>query len=679
MKLRNKFLLTFVSIALLSIAITALTAVVTMREEVQAEIYGSLYLTAFIEAEDVEDHIEMLASKTIILAADTTLLESLENNELQIDSDIKDISVVDLQKNILASSNEEFNLSDESEIYNEALDLGNGETIVFYGKDYLSLATKILEDEIPTGVLIVNFSATAIDQSLSCAIAETPHCPQVRWNNLDIQLLNTETRPVTVSSAGGLAKLNPALSQSCDRKTETTNYINENGVPMIGSSICTNAGWTILVEVPEEKAFAALNTLESKILITSCLILLIVVLSLYFPLNWFVAPLEELTKAIKEIRHRTKPHILKRDSSDEIAELFHSFNEMQNNMLMYKTAVEEAFDQIVISNPDGLILYANPATELATGYKLKEVIGQKPSIWGGLMNQDFYEEMWKTIRDKKETFHGEFTNKRKNRKKFTSQAYITPILDQRGKIQYYLSIQRDITKHKKIEEARAEFTSLASHQLNTPLAGILWSSNELLSQMKKKATKSEEKYLVMIQELTLHMQGVIKMLLNIAKVEIGERKIKKEDVALPVLLRKLIKAMAISRNKKKLNIKISGIKKIPATISTDPQILSEALTNILSNAIKYSSKDAPIQIKLGTEGKKIFIAVIDKGQGIPEDEIDTLFERFARGDTSEKNTVPGSGLGLYFTQKILKLIKGKVTVISKVGKGSTFTIWIPNK
>ena len=103
-------------------------------------------------------------------------------------------------------------------------------------------------------------------------------------------------------------------------------------------------------------------------------------------------------------------------------------------------------DQVVITNPDGVILYANSVTEEITGYKLSEIIGKKPTLWGGQMPKIFYKTMWKKIAEEKKSIRVLVTNKRKDGKLYDALLHISPILDTDGKVQMYVGIETVLSK-----------------------------------------------------------------------------------------------------------------------------------------------------------------------------------------------------------------------------------------
>lgn len=107
-------------------------------------------------------------------------------------------------------------------------------------------------------------------------------------------------------------------------------------------------------------------------------------------------------------------------------------------------------EHMVLTDTDGVIMYANSAAEKITGYQRDEMIGRKagsPELWGGLMDQEFYERLWKTIKHDRRVFTGQLTNRRKNGQRYTAESIISPALDPQGKILFFVGVERVISHH----------------------------------------------------------------------------------------------------------------------------------------------------------------------------------------------------------------------------------------
>lgn len=133
------------------------------------------------------------------------------------------------------------------------------------------------------------------------------------------------------------------------------------------------------------------------------------------------------------------------DVTDSEKELEQKTEELEK----FRQAVDASFDHVVISDINGRILYANRAAEILTGYSRQEILGNTPALWGRQMPREFYETMWHTIKTEKSGYAGELTNRHKNGTKYLSSLRITPILDEKNEIKFFVGIERDITEERK--------------------------------------------------------------------------------------------------------------------------------------------------------------------------------------------------------------------------------------
>ncbi|QQS16073.1 MAG: PAS domain S-box protein [Candidatus Moraniibacteriota bacterium] len=134
----------------------------------------------------------------------------------------------------------------------------------------------------------------------------------------------------------------------------------------------------------------------------------------------------------------------------------------------FRMAAEESFDPMIITDADGIILYANPAIERVTGFSRDEAIGKTPSLWGNQMEKVFYENFWKTIKEQKRKFFGEIQNKRKSGDLYFAEIGVSPLLDERENIRFFVAVQRDVTERHRYEQrlvGQAEDLKIANEAL----------------------------------------------------------------------------------------------------------------------------------------------------------------------------------------------------------------------
>lgn len=242
-----------------------------------------------------------------------------------------------------------------------------------------------------------------------------------------------------------------------------------------------------------------------------------------------------------------------------------------------------------------------------------------------------------------------------------------------GALSYYLAL-RTLRPIEQAQEAQNRFTADASHELRTPITAML-SENEV-TLMNDKLTIAEAKAQIKsnieeLQKLTDLSNG----LLRIAGLE--NSKLEKSVINVGEIIQSAIENVQHKAQIQNAKISFSAPKK-PIHIYGDEHGIREVFTILLDNALKYSNRNSIVTLKISTKNSIVRIAVSDNGIGIAASDIPILFERFYRADTSRtKQVASGYGLGLAIANDIVKLHGGKITITSKVGVGSTFTVHLP--
>ncbi len=342
----------------------------------------------------------------------------------------------------------------------------------------------------------------------------------------------------------------------------------------------------------------------------------------------------------------------------------------------FKSAVDGASDMIVIDSAEGELIYANNALEMTTGYTLQESIGKKTgSLWGGHMSKDFYAEMWNIIKTQKKPFLGEITNRRKNGEDYVAELHISPILDDKGDVQFFVGIERDITKAKEVDKMKSEFVSVASHQLRTPLTAIKWYSELLL---KTKLTKKVKDHIEQISESNERMIELVGDLLSVARIETGKKfDVETKKVDIIPLVKEVIEVQEVLAKSKAVTVKLD--KNFPERLELfiDSDKIRMVFMNLLSNAVKYSPQGDVI-VGCNPQNTEIVFYVKDSGIGIPEKQKEKVFQKFFRADNVFALQTDGTGLGLYIVKAIVEGHNGKIWFESEEGKGATFYFSLPN-
>ncbi len=347
-----------------------------------------------------------------------------------------------------------------------------------------------------------------------------------------------------------------------------------------------------------------------------------------------------------------------------------------DNLGKFKKAVDAAYDHIVITDIDAVVVYANKAACLTTGYDLDEIIGSTPRLWGGLMDKSFYKMLWKQIKDEKKPFVGELNNKRKDGTLYVAEIRIAPIFDDQGVLTNFIGIERDVTDRKESDKVKTEFITLASHQLRTPLSTLNWYTEILLGGELGPLNKEQKQYIGELFSATKRMIGIVNDLLNVSRIELGKILVQGQAVDIRDTVSGVLADCDKLVQDNELHIQTDFAPQ-SYQLFIDPQAIGIIVSNLVTNAIKYTPNKGKIVITTTKHDGYIELQISDSGYGIPELQQHKIFSKFFRADNIKQYATEGTGLGLYITKSFVDLIQGTIRFESTEGKGTTFFARIP--
>jgi two-component system phosphate regulon sensor histidine kinase PhoR len=236
-----------------------------------------------------------------------------------------------------------------------------------------------------------------------------------------------------------------------------------------------------------------------------------------------------------------------------------------------------------------------------------------------------------------------------------------------------LGVFFDITRTERLEIVRQEFLSNVSHELRTPLTAIL-AFVETLQNGALEDPESSQRFLSIIGKNASRMHGLIDDILELTAIEGGNVQLRRTSVKLRDLVGEVIVTLsgkAVEQQIELVNEVDSGV-----VVQADARRLERMVTNLIDNGIKFGGEGAKVKVRYESNSKdKIFVE--DNGEGIPSQHLDRLFERFYRVDRARSRDMGGTGLGLAIVKHLALLHGGEVTVVSELGKGTSFTIHLP--
>ncbi len=249
-----------------------------------------------------------------------------------------------------------------------------------------------------------------------------------------------------------------------------------------------------------------------------------------------------------------------------------------------------------------------------------------------------------------------------------------PIRDQRGNIVGAVAVSRDVTELDRLERQKDEFLSVASHELKTPLTSLKGLA-QITRRRLERGGHTEAAHLAGMERAIVRMELLVNDLLDISRIESGKLALRTEREDLTALCRQVVEEQTAATNR---SVHID----LPAEailVDLDADRISQVLTNVLSNAFKYSPTDQSVTLRLQQTADEVRVAITDRGPGIPKAEMPYLFERFYRvpGIDVQAGSGVGLGLGLYISHEIMERHGGRIWVENNLDGGATFTIALP--
>lgn len=224
-----------------------------------------------------------------------------------------------------------------------------------------------------------------------------------------------------------------------------------------------------------------------------------------------------------------------------------------------------------------------------------------------------------------------------------------------------------------LDRMKSEFVSLVSHELRAPLTNIR-SALELIEGDAEQIGQNNLSILTIINEQASQLTRLVDEVLNVSRIEAGGLLAKH----VPVDVLRMVDRVVDEFNARQSGHRLRHPKgEAHPKVWADPDFLYEVISNLVDNAIKYSPQDSDIQLVVGKQDSEGILTVMDKGPGIPAEELDRIFEKFHRLDEGDSKETYGYGLGLYISRRLLEAMDGRIWVESKIGQGTKFSIALP--
>ena len=405
---------------------------------------------------------------------------------------------------------------------------------------------------------------------------------------------------------------------------------------------------------------------------------LLIIVSITFIYNFpaiISNPVTKLSEGIRQIANKNYNQRVYLEQKDEFGDLANAFNSMAEKLDEYEhsnlakikfeksrieTIINQMKDGIIGLDDKKNILFVNAVSEKILGLKESDIIGKysadialRNDLMRTLLQVETKKEL-KIYADEKESF------------------FSTDIINvlANNEVIGQVIVLRNITPYHELNEAKTNFIATVSHELKTPIASILLSLQLLENKQTGEVNTEQQLLLASVKDDTNRLLKITGELLNMTQVDSGKIQLSIVNSDAKEILSYAVNASKTAAEQKNIQLDISVPDQLPVVLA-DSEKTAWVLTNLLSNAIRYSHDNSTIFVNISSYDKKIYFTVKDTGQGIEPQYKDKIFDRYFRIPGSHKD---GTGLGLSICKEFIEAQGGQIIVESEYGTGSTFVV-----
>jgi len=410
----------------------------------------------------------------------------------------------------------------------------------------------------------------------------------------------------------------------------------------------------------------------------------------FFISRFITMPISEFEKSATKIARGDFSHEIKVQSADEIGRLARLFNYMTLELRRldrmnlskiieekrkFETIIKNIADGVIVTDPKLNVSVMNDA--IRTWYNLKSADVAMQPLEEVVDEPKLVQLIEEATKRKKTALPGvEIAVKPEGEwKTRILQGRAARVLQDDGVLIGVVTILRDVTQQKEIDRMKTELVSMVAHELRSPLTSISGFS-ELLLDDDLTREQGEEYARIILTEAS-RLSELINKFLDISRIESGRIQPKKSKVDLNETIQMVVGNNSYLATKKNIAVEVHETSEA-AVVYADGGMMEQVFLNLFSNSIKYSPENTRIDIIVKNTSRNIIVEVHDQGYGIPRESIPNIFDKFYRvTDDENVRETTGSGLGLSLVKQIIDMHGGHLEVDSEVGKGSVFSVILP--
>ena len=496
-------------------------------------------------------------------------------------------------------------------------------------------------------------------------------------------LADTSADPLLMENHLGRPEVQQALSGQVGMATRFSSTV-EHELLYVAVPVFQNANLYLIVRagLPLTGINTVLHSTSWRIILCGILTALIAAALSFGFSRFFSRPLEEIQRDVKRLARGELSHRVSGKYAAEYGELAKSINHMaeqleeriqvivqqQNEQQLVLASMVEG---VLAVNAEGRIISLNQAGAELLGTTLPRALGRP--IEEVLRNYDL-QKFIAGVFSSSDPLQGDIVIHSAGERLLHANG--SPLLNNRGEKIGALVVFNDITRVRRLENIRRDFVANVSHEIKTPITSIKGFVETLLDGALKNPEEAQ-RFLTIIARHVDRLTNIIDDLLALSRIEEGSesQQIELWEGEVQAVLEAAIEICEGKAAEK--NIKVQLESDISCSAKINPNLLEQAVVNLIDNAIKYSDEGSSVSVQARRRMGEVLITVSDEGSGISEDHVPRLFERFYRVDKARSRKVGGTGLGLAIVKHVALAHRGTVSVESEPGKGSAFTIHLP--
>lgn len=281
------------------------------------------------------------------------------------------------------------------------------------------------------------------------------------------------------------------------------------------------------------------------------------------------------------------------------------------------------------------------------------------------------------IREGREALADDIIAVRPDGSRVRLRIHAQPVMNGNRMVTSAIIVIDDMTKETEERRQRTEFVSMLSHQLKSPLASIRWIMEELLGGDFGDINEEQREAVQQALTSASGMVALVKDLLNASRIESDRMETKAEWHVAADFIDDAVNELSPAAKARKITLSVSNTSR--RRLLVDVRMMQQVVSNLVSNAVKYSPENSTVTVSAADTPSGFSLSVKDNGIGIPQEQQDKLFGKYFRADNAKRTSTEGTGLGLYVCRYLIKSMGGDISFVSAPGKGTTFTVTLPNR